>query len=62
MKNLVWILVSIRLELIRCQFLQRFTRAFFVQTSFLCLEFGFEPTYVRKSCAKNVDEIDVYAF
>jgi len=32
--------------------------AFFVQTSFLCLEFGFEQIFVCKICAKNVDEID----
>ncbi len=42
----------------RVQFHQRFLRAFFVQTSFLCLEFGFEQTFVWKIGAKNVDEID----
>ncbi len=42
----------------RCQFHQRFTHTFFIQTSFLCLEFGFEQTFVRKICTKNVDEID----
>jgi len=42
----------------RCQFCQRFLRAFFVRTSFLCLEFGFEQTFARKICTKKVDEID----
>jgi len=32
--------------------------AFFVQKSSLCLEFGFERTFVRKTRAKNLDEID----
>jgi hypothetical protein len=41
-----------------CQFHQRFTHPFFVRMSFLCLEFGFERTFVCKICAKNVDEID----
>ncbi len=31
---------------------------FFVQTSFLCLEFGFKRTFTRKMRAFNVDEID----
>jgi len=30
----------------------------FLQTSFLCLEFGFEQTFVRKIHEENVDEID----
>jgi len=42
----------------RCQFHQRWTSAFFVRTSFLCLEFGFERIFVSKIHAKNVDEID----
>ncbi len=42
----------------KCQFYQRFFRAFFVQKSFLCLEFGFERTFVKKMLAKNIDEID----
>jgi len=42
----------------RCQFHQHFTRKFFVRTSFLCLEFGFKWTFVRKTRAFNVDEID----
>jgi len=33
-------------------------RAFFVQKSFLCLEFGFERTFVQKTSGKNVDEIE----
>jgi len=33
--------------------------AFFVQTSFLSLEFGFEQTFVRKTRAFKADEIDV---
>jgi len=43
---------------IRCQFHQHFLHAFFVQKYFLCLEFGFEQTFVQKMRAKNVDEID----
>ncbi len=31
-----------------CQFHQQFICAFLVQKSFLCLEFGFERTFVRK--------------
>ncbi len=46
------------LLLYRCQFHQRFTHSFFVRTSFLWLEFGFEQIFVRKICARNVDEID----
>jgi len=41
-----------------CQFHQRFMRTFFLRMSFLCLEFGFEPTLEHKICAKNIDEID----
>jgi hypothetical protein len=33
----------------RRQFCQHFLRAFFVRTSFLCLEFGFEQTFVKKN-------------
>jgi len=43
---------------IRCQFHQRFTRALFVRMFFLCLEFGFERTFVQKTRSFNVDEID----
>jgi hypothetical protein len=42
----------------RSQFHQRFLHTFFVQKSFLCLEFGFEQTFVQKTHAKNVDDID----
>jgi len=37
----------------RCQFHQRFMRAFFIRTSFLSLTFGFEQTFVRKIHAKK---------
>jgi len=50
------------LNLAWCQFHQRFTRAFFVQKSFLCLEFGFERTFVLKIGANNFDEIDHWSF
>jgi len=36
----------------RCQFHQHFTSAFIVQKSFLCLEFGFEWTFVQKMRVK----------
>jgi len=38
----------------RCQFHQRFTRAFFVQRSFLCLEFVFEQTFICKIRVKTL--------
>ncbi len=38
---------------IRCQFHQHFLCAFFVQKYFLCLEFGFEQTFVQKMRTKN---------
>ncbi len=35
-----------------------FYKPIFLQTSFLCLEFGFEQTFIRKIHEENVDEID----
>ncbi len=46
------------IRVIRCQFHQRFMCTFFVRNTFLCLEFGFEQTFVQKMCAYDVDEID----
>jgi len=43
------------------QFHQHFSRTFFVHKTFLCLEFGFERTFVQKMRAKNIDEIDTWA-
>jgi len=49
---------TIKSEFARSQFHQHFTREFFIQTSFLRLEFGFQQTFVHKIYEKKVDEID----
>jgi len=53
---------NLNLTLIRCQFHQRKTREFFVRTSFLYVRVTRKSrqnvTFVRKTRAKNVNEID----
>jgi hypothetical protein len=46
----------------RCQFHQRFTSAFFVQKKLQSQNISRKKTFVRKICAKNVDEIDHSGF